>query len=107
MAEYIERQKVIARFSFEQGDYIPEKLIDGYDNVIAVRTIKRVLREIPAADVAPVVHSYWGEYESFPLASSMNGYPCMNCGMHFRASSVPVLNYCPNCGAKMDGEEIN
>lgn len=107
MDDYIDRKKVIARFTFEQGDYIPEKLIDGYDNVIAVRTIKRVLREIPGADVAPVVHSYWGEYESFPLAPSMNGYPCMNCGMHFRASSVPVLNYCPNCGAKMDGEEIN
>lgn len=55
MAEYIDRQKVIARFTFEQGDYIPEKLIDGCDNVIAVRTIKRVLREMPAADVVQVV----------------------------------------------------
>lgn len=55
MDDYIERKKVIARFTFEQGDHIPEKLIDGYDNVIAVRTIKRVLREIPAADVVPVV----------------------------------------------------
>ena len=73
----------------------------------AAAAITDLLARAEAADVAPVVHSYWGEYESFPLAPSMNGYPCMNCGMHFRASSVPVLNYCPNCGAKMDGEEIN
>ena len=55
-----------------------------------------------AADVSPVVHAQWGKYEAFPLAPSMNGYPCGNCGMHFSASSVPILKYCPNCGAKMD-----
>lgn len=55
MDEYISRKYAIARFTFEKGNYIPEKLVDGYDNVIAIRTIKRVLREIPAADVVPVV----------------------------------------------------
>lgn len=55
MKEYIERAAAITRFTFEQGDYIPEKLIDGHDNVIAVRTIKRVLRDIPTADVVEVV----------------------------------------------------
>lgn len=61
------------------------------------------IRKLPAADVAPVVHAQWGEYESFSLAPNMNGYPCGNCGMHFSASAVPILKYCPNCGAKMDG----
>lgn len=94
--EIVRDAKVMAESFRQDGNvYLPNR--NG-----AARTIKRVLREIPAADVAPVVHSYWGEYESFPLAPSMNGYPCMKCGMHFRASSVPVLNYCPNCGAKMD-----
>lgn len=60
---------------------------------------------MPAADVAPVVHAKWGEYEAFTLAPSMNGYPCGNCGMHFSASVIPILNFCPNCGAKMDVEQ--
>lgn len=61
-----------------------------------------LLNHVPDADVDIVKHARWGEYESFPLAPSMNGYPCSNCGMHFSASSVPILKYCPNCGAKMD-----
>lgn len=93
MAEYIDRNLC--------------ELLAEYDQYYTLVVPLSKIRKLPAADVAPVVHSYWGEYESFPLAPSMNGYPCMNCGMHFRASSVPVLNYCPNCGAKMDGEEIN
>ena len=93
MAEYIDRNLC--------------ELLAEYDQYYTLVVPLSKIRKLPAADVAPVVHSYWGEYESFPLTPSMNGYPCMNCGMHFRASSVPVLNYCPNCGAKMDGEEIN
>lgn len=93
MAEYIDRNLC--------------ELLAEYDQYYTLVVPLSKIRKLPAADVAPVVHSYWGEYESFPLAPSMNGYPCMNCGMHFRASSVPVLNYCPNCGAKMDGEEVN
>ena len=87
MAEYIERDFALDVVKRTSGDYA---------------AAWAEIAHAQAADVAPVVHSYWGEYESFPLAPSMNGYPCMKCGMHFRASSVPVLNYCPNCGAKMD-----
>lgn len=68
-----------------------------------VQYTRDYLLKIPSADVAPVVHAQWGKYEAFPLAPSMNGYPCGNCGMHFSASSVPILKYCPNCGAKMEG----
>lgn len=57
----------------------------------------------PAADVAEVRHGRWGEYESFPLTSSLNGHPCSECGMHFSTLAIPVMKYCPNCGAKMDG----
>lgn len=58
-----------------------------------------------SGEILSVVHAKWGEYESFPLTPSMNGYPCSNCGMHFSASAVPILKYCPNCGAKMDFED--
>lgn len=109
MDKYIKAQDLIDRiYPVDPDNDGSDDCTIVYQNLkLSSPEIEAIVEEIPAADVAPVVHSYWGEYESFPLAPSMNGYPCMNCGMHFRASSVPVLNYCPNCGAKMDGEEIN
>ena len=60
----------------------------------------RAIRELPAADVAEVVHGRWiwneeGEidWEQF--------YRCSNCGDKEYLES----NFCPNCGAKMDLEE--
>ena len=60
----------------------------------------RAIRELPAADVAEVVHGRWiwneeGEidWEQF--------YRCSNCGNKEYWES----NFCPNCGAKMDLEE--
>lgn len=53
------------------------------------------LEEAPAADVAPVVHSKWifnDEWWEFR---------CTNCQGAF--GNVKKYNYCPHCGAKMDG----
>lgn len=68
---------------------------------------KRIVRNAPAVDAAPVVHGRWGEYESFPLTPSLNGCPCSVCKTHFSPSSIIVMKYCPNCGAKMDGGNDN
>ena len=62
---------------------------------------------IPAADVAPVVHglwerepsSYWRWTPSGAVAVTRTTYRCGLCG---RGTAVKS-NYCPNCGAKMDG----
>ena len=61
------------------------------------------IEDAPVVDAAPVVHGRWGEYESFPLTPSMNGCPCSVCKTHFSPSSIILMKYCPNCGAKMDG----
>lgn len=50
-------------------------------------------------------HGRWGEYETFPMAQSLNGYPCSNCGHHFGEMDISYFKYCPHCGAKMDGGE--
>ena len=70
--------------------------------ILADSTITRLerayseIREMPAADVAPVVHGKWGDNW---IAGSML-VKCSVCGFDCGANS---FSYCPNCGAKMDG----
>lgn len=54
----------------------------------------------PAADVAPVVYAEW-------LENSFVSTACSNCGEKFDIYDNEIIRfrYCPNCGAKMDGEE--
>ena len=50
------------------------------------------ISDMPAADVAPVCHGRWKRY-------GKNLGECSECGEIVSVRS----NYCPNCGAKMDG----
>ena len=65
--------------------------------------VKTLLLRQPAADVAPVVHGRW-----------IDGAEDFTCGNHNAECSIcrcyvswdgcdEDFNYCPNCGAKMDG----
>lgn len=63
--------------------------------------------DIPAADVAPMVHGRWicinkryGEYE----CSVCHGVDS-NCSDYYGIHAVTEQEFCPNCGAKMDKEE--
>ena len=81
--EYIERDKILPAIEA----YI--ELPTAYEN------IEREIGDIPAADVAPVVHGEWEYYTHTMMA-------CSICKRH-----VPrhKSEYCPHCGAKMDGGE--
>ena len=92
MAEYIKRSTAIkaAKHAWAKG-LEPSQYIEA----------------LPAADVAPVVHglwerepaSYWRWTPSGAVAVTRTTYRCGLCG---RGTAVKS-NYCPNCGAKMDG----
>ena len=56
--------------------------------------------EIPAADVASVVHGYWAK-EKTDVIVSWKCSACCNCYY----LDEPNAKYCPNCGAKMDGKD--
>ena len=88
MAEYIEREAAI------------ESLPVAWDSAI------NALRNVPAADVVPVVHGRWLTWEEqFPgeKPRRMNnlGVFCDKCHNH----ADNRTDFCPNCGAKMDGDE--
>ncbi len=60
--------------------------------------LKAAVIRISAADVAPVVHGRWvTHYRSG--TSVAKGYVSTCCDMWNNRKS----NYCPNCGARMDG----
>lgn len=55
---------------------------------------------IPAADVAPVRHGCWERViPSKSAAKWSTRVSCSNC----HSAGYAHHNYCPNCGAKMDG----
>ena len=62
------------------------------------RDVRRLL-SIPAADVAPVVHGRW--------ELRHGSWYCSNCGRGYKIKCRVVRackhDYCPHCGAKMDG----
>ena len=87
MPEYIKRKAVI--------DLITRR----YENP---EICTQEINSIPAADVAQVVHGRWiykGEYAV-----------CTECGgrsgtQYDGVEPIPLMTqFCPNCGAKMDGE---
>ena len=93
MAEYIEREAAIAA-AFSANSLGNSAFRDVYD------TVNR-LRLIPAADVQAVRHGRW-------IAVDFHSVKCALCGfavdiMKVDAHVLNHMNYCPNCGAKMDG----
>jgi hypothetical protein len=60
---------------------------------------------LPAADVAPVVHGRWDDSGRYTFPSGDTAVRCTNCGCTLTESEYHLnnWNYCPVCGAKMDG----
>ena len=114
MAEYIEREEI-------RGAY--EKLTRSYvndDPYIADWRFDVMIGTLPASDVAPVRHGRWEWFEEWnpstpdhPTECEDYGWRCSECktslddvvgGYWDDLDDEPKLKYCPNCGAKMDGE---
>lgn len=95
--EYIDREA--ARKAVYQ--YLLEQTVSKYATAEQCNAARggvsgamEVLDDVPAADVAPVVHSEWEYYTHTMMA-------CSICKRH-----VPrhKFEYCPHCGAKMKEE---
>ena len=106
MAEYIEREALEVelnhRLNFlmgENGEY--DHYTSGFDEAVT-----RV-ENFPAADVAPVVHGRWDDSGRYTFPSGNTAVRCTNCGCALTESEYRLnnWNYCPVCGARMDGGE--
>ena len=64
-----------------------------------------IIDDFPAADVAPVVHGRWIHSRYEDCSEQFELVKCSQCNHEAYAMAFYVRggNYCPNCGAKMDG----
>ena len=62
---------------------------------------RKLMEEAPAVDAAPVVHARWIQYEP-----DLHGTKPLECGAcHYLFARLYPRDFCPHCGAKMDGGE--
>ena len=99
MAEYISREAAIA-YIREQSEECQKAFeeLGGESGIYAdaYNDLAEDFYSIPAADVAPVVHGHRVDDGGFYAR-------CSQCD-----GVLPICaNYCPNCGAKMDGGNEN
>ena len=125
MAEYIERTeelmlamnagaRAIENTKRYHGVVYTKGLFSENPKEIPYLRAVKVLREVsdaPAADVAPVVHGRWISWEKAGnFVPSPDRHECSVChdAAQVLVNGLELLSdYCPNCGAMMDGGIVN
>lgn len=100
--DYISREAALSCFH----DWIDRY---GHEHSADEMTEYQRIEELPAADVRPVVKASWKKDNSYPGPGLMN-LRCSVCGGFggtWKDSTLPSMlyNFCPNCGAYMEGNE--
>lgn len=97
MAEYIDKEAVLEHY----------RVTDPAGTFAYCDSILDFVESIPAANVRPVVRGEWlkgrGEWSNYE-------YTCSVCGCDLYRhktyhGEVKLMNFCPHCGADMEGEE--
>ena len=94
MAEYIERKDLLELYRMDD----PVLNENGH---VPLPVIRQNIMDIPAADVAPVRHGQWEPGN--PICPVCGGDKFKDLDADIWCDWMP--DFCPNCGAKMDGGE--
>ena len=100
MDEYIKREATIERLKKNLYASNP-----GSFSYLCYQDAINSVQEIPPADVVPVRHGRW--IVRFDGPYKRRRCYCSHCGRHNGVGGIAQNQekpYCPNCGAKMDGE---
>ena len=79
------------------------------DKVFMRERVLEIVKSAPTVDAVEVVHGRW-IMDKLEIGSPYDGNSTMlvdigNCSVcGYRCEMLPTMNYCPNCGAKMEGE---
>lgn len=97
MSDYIERGALNEKAEIIRKKMLTEKhepfTIDIMNDFADL--LDQYAKDIPAADVKPVVRATWEERDLF----GWKIFKCTNCGETI--SGYPMYKYCHECGAKM------
>ena len=107
--EYIEREVIsegIRKYYYKNPPNSSYQ--EGFDR--GLDKAQRVILNAPVADVAEVRHGRWIVFYSAPWKPKHSGeipvfrksYKCSECCRR----TIIAENYCPNCGAIMDNDEV-
>ena len=66
------------------------------DAIVSLRDVRRAIAQAKNGDVQDVMHGKWEKCKEYCCE-----YRCSVCEYEL----CRTTNYCPNCGAKMDGNE--
>lgn len=101
MNDCIERKKAIELIQ----PHVKPQTVYGEGYLQAIEHATDILELMPAADVQPVKHGKWVN-ECIEDEENVWWAGCSVCGedTHSRYGRVSTYNYCPNCGARMDGD---
>ena len=75
----------------------------GYD----YDTTVEILKELLALDVTPVVHAKWVKAHGMMPPEYFGRHVCSSCdqfALNDKVGREKLSDWCPHCGAKMDGE---
>ena len=95
MDEYIKRECAV--------DAVLDVYYDTPDIDLSGGKFEAAILKIPVADVAPVRHGRWLGWGKSGTPTYENYGTCSVCGEDAEIYTEH-RNFCPNCGAKMDGE---
>ena len=99
MKKMANENRMIDALVHTEDDLISRRaLIAEYDRVHIGEPggARKLMMDAPAVDAVPVVHGRWeddGEDHRYHTCSVCN------------YMTIPRYNYCPNCGARMDGDK--
>ena len=105
MARYIDADKMIYEIRHNLWDW------SCVDDIRTSLVLKQTITDIenqPSEDVAPVIHAHW-KYR-YDTGIYQTEFLCSRCKELIETYSCTVdeveYEYCPHCGAKMDGGEL-
>jgi len=112
MARYIDADKLQEEFNRAQisihhhGREFSDAFYHNGELATLWYRVEQMLGDIPTADVAEVRHGEWIEEQAQHVVYRLKNrafwvkYTCPFCG---KKNGRYKSNYCPNCGARMDG----
>ena len=99
MTEYIEKWSIVNRLIDIENEFQQYKPFHGFEHAMYRKICEAeiAIGKTQAADVAPVRHGRWVHH--IAGGKQISACWCSVCNVEHETEQ----NYCPNCGAKMDG----